>query len=261
MTKVANVETVAVAPTICRRGGDWFASFGRPRNSGTKLFCISGHVNNPCTVEEEMSIPLRELIERHCGGVRGGWDNLLGIIPGGSSVPVIPKSICSDVLMDFDALRDVQSGLGTAAVIVMDKSTDIVQAISRLSAFYQHESCGQCTPCREGTTWMANMMRRFESGNAKNAEIDMIEELSRQIEGHTICALVLFHASKFFFRVTLLLGLCKVSSDTLDQRLKRKLKLFELLESNKKKLFCSRIFNQEIALFPRNLKWQRQLSN
>ncbi|KAJ3352042.1 NADH dehydrogenase [ubiquinone] flavoprotein 1, mitochondrial [Kappamyces sp. JEL0680] len=187
--EVANVETVAVAPTICRRGGAWFAGFGRPRNAGTKLFCISGHVNNPCTVEEEMSIPLKELIEKHCGGVRGGWDNLLGIIPGGSSVPVLPKSICDTVLMDFDALRDVQSGLGTAAVIVMDKSTDIVSAISRLSAFYQHESCGQCTPCREGTTWLSNMMHRFESGNAKKTEIDMIEELSRQIEGHTICAL------------------------------------------------------------------------
>ncbi|KAI8904466.1 hypothetical protein EDD86DRAFT_213539, partial [Gorgonomyces haynaldii] len=188
-TTVANVETVAVAPTICRRGGSWFASFGRPRNSGTKLFCISGHVNNPCTVEEEMSIPLRELIEKHCGGVKGGWDNLLGIIPGGSSVPVLPKSICNEVLMDFDSLRDVTSGLGTAAVIVMDKSTDIVSAISRLSAFYKHESCGQCTPCREGTTWLANMMKRFEKGNAKIDEIDMIEELSRQIEGHTICAL------------------------------------------------------------------------
>ncbi|KAJ1553787.1 ndufv1NADH dehydrogenase flavoprotein subunit 1 [Cladochytrium tenue] len=188
-TTVANVESVAVAPTICRRGGDWFAGLGRPRNSGTKLFAISGHVNRPCVVEEEMSIPLRDLLERHCGGVRGGWDNLLGIIPGGSSVPVLPRHICDDVLMDFDALRDVQSGLGTAAVIVMDKSTDIVSAISRLSAFYQHESCGQCTPCREGTTWLANMMRRFDNGSARLAEIDMIEELSRQIEGHTICAL------------------------------------------------------------------------
>ncbi|CAG8503170.1 5634_t:CDS:10 [Acaulospora morrowiae] len=188
-TTVANVETVAVAPTICRRGGSWFASFGREKNSGTKLFCISGHVNNPCTVEEEMSVPLRELIERHCGGVRGGWDNLLGIIPGGSSVPVIPKHICEDVLMDFDALRDVHSGLGTAAVIVMDRSTDIVQAISRLSAFYKHESCGQCTPCREGTTWLMNMMSRFERGHGVSREIDMIEELTKQIEGHTICAL------------------------------------------------------------------------
>ncbi|KAI8346433.1 hypothetical protein B0O80DRAFT_479269 [Mortierella sp. GBAus27b] len=188
-TTVANVETVAVAPTILRRGGKWFAGFGRPRNAGTKLFCISGHVNTPCTVEEEMSIPLKELIEKHCGGVKGGWDNLLGIIPGGSSVPVLPRHICDDVLMDFDALRDVQSGLGTAAVIVMDKSTDIVSAISRLSAFYRHESCGQCTPCREGTTWLANMMSRFENGQARSREIDMIEELSREIEGHTICAL------------------------------------------------------------------------
>ncbi|ORZ35284.1 hypothetical protein BCR44DRAFT_331120 [Catenaria anguillulae PL171] len=188
-TTVSNVETVAVAPTICRRGGAWFAGFGRERNAGTKLFCISGHVNKPCTVEEEMSIPLRELIEKHCGGVRGGWDNLLGIIPGGSSVPVLPKHICDDVLMDFDALKDAQSGLGTAAVIVMDKSTDIVKAISRLSDFYKHESCGQCTPCREGTTWLKHMMDRFSTGNAKTAEIDQIWELSKQIEGHTICAL------------------------------------------------------------------------
>ncbi|OBZ84990.1 NADH dehydrogenase [ubiquinone] flavoprotein 1, mitochondrial, partial [Choanephora cucurbitarum] len=162
-TTVTNVETVAVAPTILRRGGSWFAGFGRPRNSGTKLFCISGHVNNPVTVEEEMSIPLKELIEKHCGGVRGGWDNLLGIVPGGSSVPIIPKDICSEVLMDFDALRDVQSGLGTA-VIVMDKSTDIVAAISRFAKFYRHESCGQCTPCREGTKWLESMMDRFEVG-------------------------------------------------------------------------------------------------
>ncbi|CAF1237645.1 unnamed protein product [Rotaria sordida] len=188
-TTVTNVETVAVAPEICRRGADWFASFGRERNRGTKLFCISGHVNNPVTVEEEMSIPLKELIERHAGGVRGGWDNLLAIIPGGSSVPLLPKKICDDVLMDFDALVAVQSGLGTAAVIVMDKSTDVIKAIARLSDFYQHESCGQCTPCREGTGWLAKMMNRFVTGNARPAEIDMIWELSKQIEGHTICAL------------------------------------------------------------------------
>jgi len=188
-TTVTNVETVAVAPAICRRGGSWFASFGRERNQGTKLFCISGHVNQPCTVEEEMSIPLRELIERHAGGVRGGWDNLLAIIPGGSSVPLLTKDVCSDVLMDFDALVQVQSGLGTAAVIVMDKSCDVIKAIARLSTFYKHESCGQCTPCREGTTWLAKMMDRFVEGRAEKAEIDMIWELSKQIEGHTICAL------------------------------------------------------------------------
>ncbi|KAJ1982677.1 NADH dehydrogenase [ubiquinone] flavoprotein 1, mitochondrial [Dimargaris xerosporica] len=188
-TTVANVETIAVAPTICRRGGSWFAGFGRERNSGTKLFCISGHVNRPCTVEEEMSIPLKELIERHCGGVRGGWDNLLAVIPGGASTPLLPKAVCDDVLMDFDGLRDAQSGLGTAAVIVMDKSTDVVAAINRLSYFFRHESCGQCTPCREGTGWLYNMMDRFVRGQGQPQEIDQIWELTKQIEGHTICAL------------------------------------------------------------------------
>jgi len=188
-TTVANVETVAVAPTICRRGGDWFSQFGRERNTGTKLFNISGHVNNPCTVEESMSIPLKELIERHCGGVRGGWDNLLAIIPGGSSTPLIPKKVCEEVLMDFDSLVQAQTGLGTAAVIVMDKSTDIIRAISRLMEFYKHESCGQCTPCREGVNWMNDTLLRFTKGNAHPDEIDSLWEISKQIEGHSICAL------------------------------------------------------------------------
>ncbi len=158
---VNNVETIAVAPTILRRGAAWFAGIGRPKNTGTKVFCISGHVNEPCNVEEEMGIPLKELIERHAGGVRGGWNNLLAIIPGGSSVPVLPKSICDTQLMDFDSLQAVKSGLGTAAVIVMDTSTDIVKAIARLSQFYKHESCGQCTPCREGAGWMWRVMERM----------------------------------------------------------------------------------------------------
>ena len=186
---MTNVETVAVSPTILRRGPEWFASMGRKNNAGTKLFCISGHVNRPCTVEEEMSIPLKELIERHAGGVRGGWDNLLAIIPGGSSVPMLPKSICETVLMDFDALKSAQSGLGTAAVIVMDKSTDLIDAIARLSYFYKHESCGQCTPCREGTGWIYDIMSRMRTGNAHLEEIDMLWEITKQIEGHTICAL------------------------------------------------------------------------
>ncbi len=188
-TTVNNVETIAVSPTILRRGASWFAGIGRPKNEGTKVFCLSGHVEKPCNVEEAMGIPLKELIERHAGGVRGGWDNLLGIIPGGSSVPVIPKSVCDTVLMDFDALRDVKSGLGTAAVIVMDKSTDIVKAIARLSKFYKHESCGQCTPCREGTGWMWRVMERMTKGNASVEEIDMLLDVSYEIEGHTICAL------------------------------------------------------------------------
>ncbi len=188
-TTVNNVESIAVAPTILRRGAAWFAGMGRPNNVGTKLFCISGHVNKPCNVEEVMGIPLRELIEKHAGGVRGGWDNLLAVIPGGASVPLLPKSICDTVLMDFDALREQRSGLGTAAVIVMDKSTDIVKAIARLSQFYKHESCGQCTPCREGTGWMWRVMERMVTGNARIDEIDALEDVTKQVEGHTICAL------------------------------------------------------------------------
>ena len=188
-TTVNNVESIAVVPTILRRGGAWFAGLGRERNTGTKVFCISGHVNNPCNVEEEMSIPLKDLIEKHAGGVRGGWDNLLAVIPGGSSVRMLPKSICDTVLMDFDSLAEVKSGLGTAAVIVMDKSTDIVAAIARLSKFYMHESCGQCTPCREGTGWMWRVMERLAKGEAHVEEIDLLIDVASQVEGHTICAL------------------------------------------------------------------------
>lgn len=188
-TTVNNVETIAVVGEILRRGGAWFAGIGRPKNQGTKLFCISGHVNQPCNVEEELGIPMRELIERHAGGVRGGWDNLKAVIPGGSSAPILPKDICDTVLMDFDALREVKSALGTAGLIVMDKSTDVVYAIARLSRFYMHESCGQCTPCREGTGWMYRVMQRMVTGDARSDEIDMLMEVTKQVEGHTICAL------------------------------------------------------------------------
>ncbi len=188
-TTVNNVESIAVVPEILRRGPDWFGALGRPNNTGTKLFNISGHVNNPCTVEEEMGVSLKELIEKHAGGVRDGWDNLLAVIPGGASVPMLNKGQCDTVLMDFDSLREMQSGLGTAAVMVMDKSTDPIKAITRLSRFYMHESCGQCTPCREGTGWMWRMMERMTAGNAAVEEIDLLEEVTRQVEGHTICAL------------------------------------------------------------------------
>jgi NADH-quinone oxidoreductase subunit F len=188
-TTINNIETIAVVPTILRRGAAWFAGIGRENNVGTKVYCISGHVNNPCNVEEEMGISLRELIEKHAGGVRGGWDNLLAIIPGGSSVPMLPKSICDTVRMDFDSLKAVQSGLGTAGVIVMDKSTDLIGAIERLSHFYMHESCGQCTPCREGTGWMWRIMKRLVKGDAEIHEIDKLLDITKQIEGHTICAL------------------------------------------------------------------------
>lgn len=134
-----------------------------------------------------MSIPLKELIEKHANGIIGGWDNLLAIIPGGSSVPLIPKSICESVLMDFDALKDVGSGLGTAAVIVMNQQTDLIKAIHRLSSFYKHESCGQCTPCREGTVWLEKLMKNASEG--KKIDIETLYDISKQIESNTICAL------------------------------------------------------------------------
>ena len=188
-TTVNNVETIAVVGEILRRGGAWFAGIGRPKNQGTKLYCISGHVNQPCNVEEELGMPMRELIERHAGGVRGGWDNLKAVIPGGSSAPILPKEICDTVLMDFDALREVKSALGTAGLIVMDKSTDVIYAVARLSRFYMHESCGQCTPCREGTGWMYRVMQRMVTGNARSDEIDMLLQVTKQIDGRSICAL------------------------------------------------------------------------
>src|SRR5246127_5211533 len=188
-TTVNNVESIAVAPEILRRGAAWFSAIGRPNNTGTKLFCISGHVDKPCNVEEAMGISLRELLDTHAGGVRGGWDNLLAVIPGGSSVPLLPASQCDNLIMDFDALRDLKSGLGTAAVIVMDKSTDIVRAIARISHFYKHESCGQCTPCREGTGWMWRVLTRMAEGRAQKREIGQLLEVTTQVEGHTICAL------------------------------------------------------------------------
>ena len=188
-TTVNNVESIAVVPTILRRGAEWFAGFGRPNNTGTKLFGISGHVNNPCVVEEAMSITLRELLEEHCGGVRGGWSNLKAVIPGGSSVPMLTASQCDNAIMDFDWLREQRSGLGTAAVIVMDQQTDVIKAIWRLSKFYKHESCGQCTPCREGTGWMMRVMERIVKGDAELEEIDMLLSVTKQVEGHTICAL------------------------------------------------------------------------
>ena len=188
-TTVNNVESIAVTPTILRRGAGWFAGLGAPGNTGTKLFSISGHVGTPCNVEEEMGITFRELIETHCGGIRGGWDNLKAVIPGGSSVPMVPAEQIIDAKMDFDTLSGLKSGLGTAAVIVMDKSTDLIAAIARLSYFYKHESCGQCTPCREGTGWMWRVMERMVRGEAEHVEIDMLLEVTGQVEGHTICAL------------------------------------------------------------------------
>lgn len=188
-TTVNNVQTIANIPTIMRRGAAWYSSLGKLNNTGTNIFSITGHVRKPCNVEEEMGIPLRDLIDKHAGGVIGGWDNLKAVIPGGSSVPLIPKSVCDYVEMDYDSLKKEHTSLGSAAVIVMDNSTDIIYAIARLSKFYMHESCGQCTPCREGTGWMWRMMMHLVEGKADIEEIDLLLDVTKQVEGHTICAL------------------------------------------------------------------------
>ena len=188
-TTVNNVETIAVVPTILRRGPKWFSNLGRKNNTGSKIFCISGQVNKPCNVEEELGVPLKYLVQKYAGDVIGGWENLLAIIPGGSSVPLLPKSECENVLMDFDSLKNAGSGLGTGGIIVMNKQTDVVSAIARLAEFYKHESCGQCTPCREGTGWLMRVMKRLENNECTFEEVQMLEEVTHQIEGHTICAL------------------------------------------------------------------------
>ncbi len=188
-TTVNNVETIAVVPTIIRRGHDWFSSLGRKNNTGSKIFCISGHVNSPCNVEEELGVPLKYLIQKYAGDVIGGWDNLQAVIPGGSSVPLLPKHLCEDVLMDFDSLKDAGSALGTAGIIVINKNVNITKVILRLSEFYKHESCGQCTPCREGTGWLMRMMDRIYKNGATVEELDLLQQVTKQVEGHTICAL------------------------------------------------------------------------
>jgi NADH-quinone oxidoreductase subunit F len=188
-TTVNNVESIAVVPDILRRGGAWFAALGKPNNTGTKLYQISGHVEQPCVVEEEMGISVKDLINKHAGGVRGGWDNLLAIIPGGASMPLIKADECEDLTMDYDALAKLKSGLGTGAVMVMDKSADPIAAITRIAYFFKHESCGQCTPCREGTGWMFRVLERMQRGEAEKSEIDLLFKVTKQVEGHTICAL------------------------------------------------------------------------
>ena len=187
-TIINNVETIAVVPTILKRGSKWFSSIGKPKNRGTKIFCISGNVNNPCNVEEEMGISLKDLIEKHAGGVIGGWENLKAVIPGGSSMPMLPKDICENLKMDFDSLVEQKSGLGTAGIVVINKDQDIIKCMARIARFYKHESCGQCTPCREGSGWMWRMLERMAKGEASREEVDMLMDVTQQIEGHTICA-------------------------------------------------------------------------
>ncbi|MEO5341190.1 MAG: NADH-quinone oxidoreductase subunit NuoF [Magnetococcus sp. MYC-9] len=188
-TVINNVETLASVPEIIAQGGAWYAKLGVEKSAGTKLFSVSGHVNKPGNYEVELGIPLKVLLEEHAGGVRGGWENLKGVIPGGSSSPILPKAVCDTVTMDYDALSRAGSMLGSGAVIVIDRSVCIVRAIARLSRFYRHESCGQCSPCREGTGWLAQVMERLEQGKGVAADIDLLLSVADNIQGKTICAL------------------------------------------------------------------------
>jgi len=186
-TTINNTQSFASVPAIMRKGAKWFAELGVPNSGGTNIFSVSGHVAKPGNYELPMGIPFRELLEI-AGGVRGGR-RLKAVIPGGSSVPVLPASIIMDCTMDFDALRKAGSAVGSAAVIVMDETTCMVRVLERLSRFYMAESCGQCTPCREGTGWLTRMLRRILAGEGRMADLDLLVQVANQIEGHTICAL------------------------------------------------------------------------
>lgn len=187
-TTINNVETIAQVPDILKKGLDWWTKFGRPNNHGTKVFSIAGNVNRPLVVEAPMSTPLKVLIEEYAGGVSGGWDNLQAVIPGGSSTPVLTKELADKCIMDFDGCREVGSSMGTAAVVVMNQEVDVVAVYTRISKFYKHESCGQCTPCREGMGWMYRLMDKMNRGEAEPAEMNQLLDITKRIEGHTICA-------------------------------------------------------------------------
>ena len=183
---INNTESLASIPHIMRNGGQWFLDIGKPNNGGPKVFSVSGHVNNPGNFEVPLGTPFSELLEM-AGGVRNG-NKLKGVIPGGSSMPVLPADVMMGITMDFDALAKAGSGLGSGAVIVMDETTCMVKACARISRFYHMESCGQCTPCREGTGWMHRVLDRIVDGNGKKEDLELLRSAAGQIEGHTICA-------------------------------------------------------------------------
>jgi NADH-quinone oxidoreductase subunit F len=183
---INNTESLASVPHIMRNGGQWFLDIGKPNNGGPKVFSVSGHVNNPGNFEVPLGTPFSELLEM-AGGVRNG-NKLKGVIPGGSSMPVLPADVMMDITMDFDALAKAGSGLGSGAVIVMDETTCMVKACTRISRFYHMESCGQCTPCREGTGWMHRVLQRIVDGNGEKKDLELLRSAAGQIEGHTICA-------------------------------------------------------------------------
>ncbi|MEO5365126.1 MAG: NADH-quinone oxidoreductase subunit NuoF [Magnetococcus sp. WYHC-3] len=188
-TVINNVETLASVPAIVEQGGAWYAKLGVDKSTGTKIFSVSGHVNRPGNYEVELGIPLKKLLEEHAGGVKGGWQNLKGVIPGGSSSPILTAAQCETVTMDYDTIAKAGSMLGSGAVIVVDQSVCIVRAMARLSRFYWHESCGQCTPCREGTGWIMRVMERIENGQGQMKDLDLLGDIGRNIQGKTVCAL------------------------------------------------------------------------
>jgi NADH-quinone oxidoreductase subunit F len=185
-TTINNTETYASVPAILRNGADWFLGLGKPNNGGPKAFSVSGHVEKPANYEIPLGTPFRDLLQM-AGGVRGGR-KLKGVIPGGSSMPVLPGEIMLECTMDYDSIQKAGSGLGSGAVIVMDETTCMVRACQRIARFYYAESCGQCTPCREGTGWMYRMLTRIVDGTATMDDLGMLREAAGQIEGHTICA-------------------------------------------------------------------------
>ena len=187
-TTINNTQSYASVPTIMRKGAKWFAELGVPNSGGTAVFSVSGHVNRPGNYELPLGIPFKELLEDVCGGMKDGRA-LKAVIPGGSSCPVMPASAILPATMDYDALRKAGSSLGTGAVIVMDDRTCMVRVLERLSRFYMAETCGQCTPCREGTGWMNRLVRRILAGQGKRSDLDLLVDVANRIEGHTICAL------------------------------------------------------------------------
>lgn len=185
-TTINNTQSYASVPTILRKGAKWFADLGVANSGGTLIFSISGHVNKPQNIELPLGIPFKDLLEI-CGGMRGGR-KLKAVIPGGCSVPVVPGELMMDATMDYDGVRKVGSALGTGAMIVMDDTTCMVKTLERISRFYHAESCGQCTPCREGTGWMNRVLKRILAGEGKKTDLDMLVDVANKIEGHTICA-------------------------------------------------------------------------
>jgi NADH-quinone oxidoreductase subunit F len=185
-TTINNVETFASVPVILEKGAEWFLNLGKPNNGGCKIFSVTGHVNKPGNYEIPLGTPFRDLLEM-AGGVRNGR-KLKAVIPGGSSMPILPADIMMNIDMDFDSLQKAGSGLGSGAVIVMDESVCMVRMLTRISHFYMEESCGQCTPCREGTGWLYRLVHRIEHGEATMEDIETLRRAAKNIEGRTICA-------------------------------------------------------------------------